>query len=183
MTTARVGGCKETLEKALNDETKPWSPMLKWAEDKSGVKRLYIFVIVVVLVAIYLVFGFAAQLLCNCIGFVYPAYCSMKAVESKNKEDDTKWLTYWVVFAFFSVIEFFADIFLSWFPFYWLLKCLFYIWCFLPIENNGSIVIYRVILKPRFEKHQAKIDEVVGDVSGSILKMASETITQRKPNF
>ena len=39
-----------------------------------------------------------------------------------HKEDDTKWLTYWVVFALFSVFEFFSDFIFSWFPLYWLVK-------------------------------------------------------------
>ncbi|CDQ69652.1 unnamed protein product [Oncorhynchus mykiss] len=56
------------------------------------------------------------------IGFVYPAYYSIKALEGKNKDDDTKWLTYWVVYGIFSVGEFFSDIFLYWFPFYYAFK-------------------------------------------------------------
>lgn len=46
----------------------------------------------------------------------------MKAIESPNKEDDTQWLTYWVVYGVFSIAEFFSDLFLSWFPFYYMLK-------------------------------------------------------------
>ena len=44
----------------------------------------------------------------NTIGFAYPAYCSIRALESSVKSDDTQWLTYWVVFAAFSVVEYFA---------------------------------------------------------------------------
>lgn len=46
----------------------------------------------------------------------------VKAIESPSKEDDTKWLTYWVVYGVFSLGEFFSDIFLYWFPFYYAFK-------------------------------------------------------------
>ena len=48
--------------------------------------------------------------------------CSVKAIESVNKDDDTQWLTYWVVYSVFSLGEFFTDILLSWIPLYWFLK-------------------------------------------------------------
>lgn len=76
-------------------------------------------------ISLWLMFGFAGQLVCNSIGFIYPAYASINAIESHVKDDDTKWLTYWVVYAIFSVVEYFANMIVGWFPFYWLIKVRF----------------------------------------------------------
>ena len=48
--------------------------------------------------------------------------CRVKAIESERKDDDTQWLTYWTVYSAFSIVEYFSDIFLSWFPLYFLFK-------------------------------------------------------------
>ena len=47
---------------------------------------------------------------------------SCKAIDSEDKDDDTQWLTYWVVYAAFGIVEYFTDIILSWVPFYFLAK-------------------------------------------------------------
>lgn len=46
----------------------------------------------------------------------------IKAIESPSKDDDTVWLTYWVVYSLFGLAEFFSDLLLSWFPFYYVGK-------------------------------------------------------------
>ncbi|XP_071170784.1 receptor expression-enhancing protein 5-like isoform X3 [Mytilus edulis] len=110
---------------------------------------------------IYLMVGYGAQFVCNFVGFLYPAYASVKAIESSQKEDDTQWLTYWVVYSFFALVEFFADIFLFWIPFYWFLKCVFLVWCMAPIASNGSQMIYHRLIKPIVLKYQNKIDDAI----------------------
>ena len=133
-------------------------------ENRIKVKKSHIFLLGVTFVILGLGSGYAGQLLCNAIGFLYPSYASIKAIgktinsliviffipekctfpyflESSNKEDDTKWLIYWVVFASFSMLESFSDLIIGWMPFYWLCKCLFLVWCMSPL--NGSGIVYR----------------------------------------
>nr|CAH7745008.1 unnamed protein product [Callosobruchus chinensis] len=155
---------KETLERALTDKTKPWTPLLGQLEQNTGVNRLYIFLGSVGFIAFWLIWGFAAQLVCNCVGFLYPAYTSIKAIESRSPEDDTKWLTYWVVFAVFTIVEFFADIIVGWFPLYWLVKFIFLLWLMIPGSSNGSVILYNKIIRPYFLKHHTVIDNTINSI-------------------
>lgn len=126
------------------------------------------------LLAVYLVFGHLAQLISNVVGFVYPAYCSIRALESSSKADDTRWLTYWVVFSTFSLIDTFSGFLLSWIPFYWLAKVLFLVWCFSSSDLNGSDIIYKKVILPFFKKHEKKIDNAMGRVDRAVKTASNE---------
>ncbi|BFY98522.1 hypothetical protein BsWGS_01562 [Bradybaena similaris] len=167
---------KARLDKVLHEKNKV-NDVLEKIEQKTGVKRLYIVIAFAVLLGIYLMIGYGADFLCNLIGFLYPAYASVKAIESHDKEDDTKWLTYWVVYSVFSLLEFFFDIFLFWIPFYWFLKCAFLVWCFLPVPWNGSHMIYYRFIRPFILRHQGEIDAVVDEAGHAINEVLQRDVS------
>ncbi|XP_037716822.1 receptor expression-enhancing protein 5 isoform X1 [Drosophila subpulchrella] len=156
-------GYKQNVSRALRDASKPWTKAFDTVEEKTGVDRVNIFIGAAGFCALYLIFGYGAQLLCNIIGVLYPAYISIHAIESSSKQDDTKWLIYWVTFGIFTVIEFFSGLLTSVIPFYWLLKCAFLIWCMLPTEQNGSTIIYAKLVRPYFLKHHESVDRIIDD--------------------
>jgi len=135
---------------------------LTMAQEKTKAKKIHLVCGAIAIVAGWLIFGHGAALLCNAIGFLYPMYMSIKALETDDKDDDTQWLMYWVVFSFFSVIEFFADILVYWIPGYWFCKCVFLLWCMSGL--NGAEKVYKSVILPWYKKHEAKLDKAVGNV-------------------
>ncbi|KAM7327845.1 hypothetical protein ACRRTK_014212 [Alexandromys fortis] len=113
-----MDGLRQRFERFLEQKNVA-TEALGALEARTGVEKRYLAAGALALLSLYLLFGYGASLLCNVIGFVYPAYASVKAIESPAKEDDTVWLTYWVVYALFGLIEFFSDLLLFWFPFYY----------------------------------------------------------------
>merc|ERR1712183_142408 len=149
---------KEKLDEFLHEKNY-FTDGLAFVEQKTGINRMYMFGGCVSLLAIYLVVGYASGFIVSLLGFLYPAYASVKAIESTIKDDDTQWLTYWVVYSAFTILEFFSDMFLSWFPLYFLFKCAFLAYCMAPFSWNGSVLIYQRFIKPFVLKHEKEVDQ------------------------
>ena len=88
-----------------------------------------------------MVLEFGSGLLSQLIGFVYPAYMSFKAIESNGEDDDKQWLTYWVVYCFFTLTEMVIGVLLKAIPFYNLIKLLFFVYMFHP-KTLGATTLY-----------------------------------------
>jgi receptor expression-enhancing protein 5/6 len=109
--------------------------------------------------------------------------CRIKAIESATKDDDTQWLTYWVIFALFNVAEFASDTIVGWFPIYWLLKvshsdlvpgqaslylqCAFMVYLWLP-STRGATYLYMKFVRPFVAKHGTTIDKRIASVIGTV---------------
>ena len=110
------------------------------------------------LLVLFVFCGLGASFLTNIVGIVYPAIMSIRAIETDGKDDDTEWLIYWIVYASFSMLEYFVDHVIYWIPFFYPLKIVFLIWCFSP-DTKGANILY-VAMVPFFRtpppKYQAE---------------------------
>ena len=104
------------------------------------------------------------------LGVAYPCFMSFLALETEGREDDKQWLTYWVVFGLFNIVDQFAGFILTFIPFYFLLKLCFLIWLFHPI-TTGATTIYDAFILPnmkQYEKHIIAAEQAVqGTISGA----------------
>jgi len=115
-------------------------------------------------------------------GTLYPAYSSYKAVKSKNTREYVKWMMYWIVFAFFNALCYVTDIFLSWFPGYYLFKMLFILWLVSP-ATRGSTYLYKKVVHPALRKNEDYIDRTLDDVKNRGYDYTSQWARLAMQNF
>lgn len=134
---------------------------LEEIEKKTGYHKVYFFLLFTncIIGTIFLLGG--PKLATDLVSFVYPAYMSFKAIDSSNPTDDTQWLTYWVVFAFFSIMESVAIFITDMIPFYFFLKVAFFVWLYHP-KFLGAGIVYGSVIKPIVLPHLEEMGLLVG---------------------
>eukprot|EP00164_Ancoracysta_twista_P000757 GFYU01000996.1.p1 GENE.GFYU01000996.1~~GFYU01000996.1.p1 ORF type:complete len:218 (+),score=46.29 GFYU01000996.1:187-840(+) len=116
---------------------------------------------------------FFSRLTSNVVGLLYPAYSSFKALKSGDVELLRKWCMYWIIMAAFTVFEFYADILISWLPFYYEAKLAFVLWLVYP-DCRGSGVLYEHYVHPLLDQHEEDIDSAIEDAKTRAQQRAVE---------
>jgi len=160
---------QENFRKQLEKEN-VITKAIKTVSDKTKVPKEHVAYSAIGFMAFYLIFGWGNDFICNLIGFAYPAYSSVKAVESAPKDDDTKWLMYWCCYSLFGILEYFSDQLLYWIPFYTLCKCIVLLWLMVPGKNGGTYFVYNRFLKPLCLKHGSIVEKAADKVSETLKK-------------
>jgi len=148
-------------------------PALDKAEDATKIPKEYLVLSGGFAFFTLLFFGIGASSVSSIIGFVYPAYKSLQAIGTKIKNDDTQWLIYWIVFAFFTTIESFTDTLLYWIPFYFAFKMAFLLWAMLP-QTKGAKFLYDKVLEDFLKKNESRIDAALEDARRNASTIAVE---------
>lgn len=148
-------------------------PILQQAEDVTKVPKEYLVLACGIVFFLVIFFGIGAGSLCSIVGFLYPAFKSFESIENRAKSDQTQWLIYWVVYAFFSIIEVFVEILLYWIPFYYAFKMAFLLWAMLPM-TRGAKYLYDSFLKDFLKKNESKIDAALNEAQRTANAIGSD---------
>ena len=98
------------------------------------------------------------------IALIYPLYMSFKTLQRKTYNVDgqdaetTRWLSYWLIYAFINNIECIFWKYLEKIRMYNLIKFIFLILCFIP-SVQLSVFIYNFITSKIFDKYGEKFEK------------------------
>ena len=147
---------------------------LKFLYEKTGIYPVF-FLYILLICLIFIFIGFFDRILTIIIATAYPLYISYKTLqnhfndnsidneeneenenEDENINDMIQWLSYWVVYSFFINIESIFKRILIYIPFYFFIKVIFLLFCFLP-QYQLSGWIYNNFIRVLFIKYEQNI--------------------------
>lgn len=127
----------------------------------------------VALLVTFIIFG--STILTLTITVLYPSVKSIKAIESTGDTDDKEWLTYWIIFGLFTLIDDFTCCFLGLIPYYYWIRLAFFVYLLAP-QTQGALFLYNKVVKDLLSKNKDAINSLIADVKGS----ATEAVSQAK---
>ncbi|CAH1763884.1 9022_t:CDS:2, partial [Entrophospora sp. SA101] len=108
---------------------------------KLGISRFYLFILLIIFTGLTVknMYNRSLYLLCNLIGVVYPTYRSMKIIDGRRKrtvssfssttdKEKKQWLTYWTIYGWLQIADYWSGSLLKLFPGYNIFKLLFLYW-------------------------------------------------------
>jgi hypothetical protein len=120
----------------------------------------------------------------NVVGIIYPSYCTIITIETEKSDSYKKWMTYWIVFAIFTLLDYIGKKFII----YNFFKLIVLVWCFYP-KSKGSGIIYSFLIekyvptKVNITEHKESIysyDQY--KASSNKLSEYSKDLTENKEN-
>ncbi|XP_022174571.1 receptor expression-enhancing protein 5-like [Myzus persicae] len=170
------------VDSALRDRTRPWSAPFVWLESRTGIGHAKLLVgCALAALAFVVASGRMVMLFSNLLGFAYPMYATVElmVLDDARRETPpppsqpppppppppaepsgrrapvppaTRWLTYWITFSAVLIVQQLCGDVLRIIPFYFLAKIVFFAWCALPMEANGSAFVHRFVVHDHLKR-------------------------------
>ena len=183
------GMSNEPSEQQLSISERINKAFLKYKEFRYLHKKFKIqpayLVYILIICFLFIVVGFFDKYLTILIGTCYPLYVSLKTLtlkigeekpdgqgyytEEDQKKDAIQWLSYWVVYSLFINFECIFGKMLKYIRFYFPIKVIFLIFCYLP-QFRLSWWIYTHVISKVFLKYE----QLIVDLINKVIKQITE---------
>eukprot|EP00615_Pteridomonas_danica_P011096 CAMPEP_0114340798 /NCGR_PEP_ID=MMETSP0101-20121206/8613_1 /TAXON_ID=38822 ORGANISM="Pteridomonas danica, Strain PT" /NCGR_SAMPLE_ID=MMETSP0101 /ASSEMBLY_ACC=CAM_ASM_000211 /LENGTH=170 /DNA_ID=CAMNT_0001474173 /DNA_START=54 /DNA_END=566 /DNA_ORIENTATION=- len=102
-----------------------------------------------IMIPVLLIFYFLGglKLLVNLSSFSYPAYKSLQAISISDPAEDKQWLTYWIIYGSFSILESGLGFLVALIPYYNIIKLGIFIYLYHSTTKGATMVYDKVIAK------------------------------------
>ena len=138
-------------------------PQIKEFAKAQGVNSGLFVAIALTVFSLFMIIFHGFEIAITSYTVIYPGIASIRAIETKESDDDKHWLTYWMVVGALEVAETFLG-FVFWLIPYWgLIRFGLFVWM---ISFNGAEVMYNV-LKPFVKAHSAQIQKLLKEITGA----------------
>lgn len=147
-------------------------PLREWSK-KSGFNTGLVVAAVLFVVGIITLFMQGWELAVLGLTVLYPSLHSIRAIESPSAAEKSEWLTYWMVFGSYHVIETFFG-FIFWFIPYWsVLKVVGFLWMIMP-QSRGAKYIYEKFVCGFLAEHKETIRSYIEMVKAKTAEYTDE---------
>ena len=92
-----------------------------------------------VLLLLCVFFGIFAGFITNMIGFIYPGYMTLLALDGDHEGIQTNWLIYWAMYSVLTLVEDYGEFIIYWVPFYYPIKAAFLIYMMVGISSPSFL--------------------------------------------
>lgn len=150
--------------------------LIKQAEKSTGLKFNQIVKYALIVLAAMVVLGIGQHYITVIIGVAYPAFMSCVTLMKKDPEEEKQWLTYWIVFGIFQMVDQFAGWILFIIPFYYVIKMSLLIALFHP-STRGATYVYNNYLRGYFlemDQHVTKYQKMAEAHTNDLIEKAKD---------
>jgi receptor expression-enhancing protein 5/6 len=156
-------------------------PALRFVEEKYKLKpslaAVALFAVLLLLAPLLGTYSLMTSLVC----YLVPAYLSFLALESSDKQDDIRYLNYWIIFSLAEVFTPFLRFFLNNFL-YMLLRMAVTALLLHPLSDL-SLKCYNGLVRPFLRQHEAQIDGEIDRLAKEGKKKVLEEISESIKNL
>ena len=148
-------------------------------DTKLGISQ-NIIIITYFFILFFIYLGIFQNFFSNLIGIFYPLICSIKSLDTDRTEEDKIWLTYWLVFSLYLILEIILGYFLRLLPYYYFFKTGLFFYLYLP-NTKGAEKIYNKFIKSTFKTCEVNVEKLLTDLqqdAKNISKNAKNLIHQ-----